>query len=81
MKFKIFDSLKPLLTKDLPREATGNWMRCQEVMSVLDKNINSWIFKVGEYEETMAKEQSQNWRGEYQIDEITYAKMGEGVTV
>ena len=29
----------------------------------------------------MAKEESQNRRGEYQIDEITYAKMGEGVTV
>ena len=24
----------------------------------------------------MAKKQSQNWRGEYQIDEITYTKGG-----
>ena len=29
-----------------------------------------------QYEETMANEQSQNSRGEYQIDEITYAKEG-----
>ena len=29
-----------------------------------------------QYEEIMTKEQSQNGRGEYQIDEITYAKGG-----
>ena len=51
-------------------------MRCQEVVSVWDKNINSWISEVKQYEETMANEQSQNGRGEYQIDEITYAKGG-----
>ena len=51
-------------------------MRCQEVMSVWDKNINSWIFEVKQYEETIANKQSQNGRGEYQIDESTYAKRG-----
>ena len=45
-------------------------------MSVWYKNINSWISEVKQYEETMANEQSQNGRGEYQIDEITYAKGG-----
>ena len=51
-------------------------MGCQEVVSVWDKNINSWISEVKQYEETMANEQSQNGRGEYQIDEVTYAKGG-----
>ena len=45
-------------------------MRCQEVVSVWDKIINSWISEVKQYEEKMAKEQSQNERGEYQIDEL-----------
>ena len=45
-------------------------------MSAWDKNINSWISEVKQYEETMANKQSQNGRGEYQIDEITYAKGG-----
>ena len=49
-------------------------MRCQEVVSVWDKNINSWISKVKKYKETMANEQNQNGRGEYKIDKITYAK-------
>ena len=48
-------------------------MRFQEVVSVWDKNINSWISEVKQYEETMANEQSQNGRGKYQIDDITYA--------
>ena len=43
-------------------------------------NINSWISEVKQYEETMANEQSQNEMGEYQIDEITYAKGGVAVT-
>ena len=51
-------------------------MRCQEVVSVWDKSINSWISEVKQYEETMVNEQSQNGKGEYQIDEITYAKGG-----
>ena len=45
-------------------------------MSVWDKNISSGISEVKQYEKTMAKEQSQNGRGEYQIDEIIYAKGG-----
>ena len=45
-------------------------------MSVRDKNTNSWISEVKRYEETMGKEQGQNRRGEYQIDEMTYAKRG-----
>ena len=53
-------------------------MRCQKVVSVSDKNINSWISEVNQYEETMAHEQSQNGRGEYQINEITYQKEGGG---
>ena len=48
-------------------------MRCQEVVSIWDKSINSRISEVKQYEETMANEQSQNGRGEYQIDEIIYA--------
>ena len=44
-------------------------MRCQQVVSVWDKNINSWVYEVKQYEETMAKEQSQNRIGEYEIDE------------
>ena len=51
-------------------------MRCLEVVSVWDKNINSWISEIKHYEEAMANEQSQNGRGEYPIDEITYAKGG-----
>ena len=48
-------------------------MRFQEVVSVWDKNVNCWISEVKQYEETMANEQSQNGRGKYQIDDITYA--------
>ena len=70
MKAKISDSLKPPLTKGPPRYATGNWMRCQEVVSVWGKS-NSWISEVKQFEETKVNEQSQNGRGEYQIDEIT----------
>ena len=44
-------------------------MRCQEVVSVWDKNINSWVYEVKQYEETTTKEQSQNRIGEYEIDE------------
>ena len=49
-------------------------MECQEIVSVLDKTINSWISEVKQYEETMDNEESKNLRGEYQLDEITYAK-------
>ena len=45
-------------------------MRCQKEVSVLGKK------KVKQYEESMANEQSQNGRGEYQIDAVTYAKGG-----
>ena len=51
-------------------------MGCLEVVSVWDKNIYSWISEVKQYEEIMANEQNQNGRGEYKIDEITYAKAG-----
>ena len=46
-------------------------MRCQEVVSVWDKSINSRISEVEQYEETMRNDKSQNGRGEDQIDEIT----------
>ena len=51
-------------------------MRCQEVVSVWDKSINSWISEVKQYRETVANEPIQNGRGEYQINKITYAKGG-----
>ena len=51
-------------------------MRCQEVVNVWDKNINSWISELKQYEQTMANELSRNGREEYQIDEIIYAKRG-----
>ena len=41
-----------------------------------EKNINSSISEVKQYKETMANEKSQNARGEFQIDKITYAKGG-----
>ena len=44
-------------------------MRCQEVVIVGDKNINSSISEVKRYEETVANEQSQNGRGKYQTAE------------
>ena len=50
-------------------------MRCQEVESVCDKNISSWISEVKQYQETMVNDQSQKGIGEYQIDEITYARI------
>ena len=62
MKGKITDNLRPQLTKK-PSE-------------VWDKNISSWISEVKLYQETVANEQSQNGRGEYQIDGITYANGG-----
>ena len=49
-------------------------------MSVRDKNINSWISDVKQNEENMANEQSQNGKGEYQIDEIK-SGLQKGVTV
>ena len=36
------------------------WMRCQEVVSVWEKNINSLISEVKYYEETMANKQIHN---------------------
>ena len=51
-------------------------MSCEEVVSVWDKNINSWISELEQHEETMANEQSQNGKGEHQIDETTYVKGG-----
>ena len=49
-------------------------MRFREV--VCDKTINSGISDVKQYEETMANEESEKGRGEYQINEITYGKGG-----
>ena len=49
-------------------------MRCQEAVSIWGKNTNSWISEVKQYEETMANEESQNGRVEYQINEITLKK-------
>ena len=45
-------------------------------MSFWDKTINSWISDVKEYGETIANEQSQNGKGDYQITEITCEKGG-----
>ena len=49
-------------------------MRCHEKATVWDKNTNSWISEIKKYDKSMANEQSQNGEGEYQIDEIIYAK-------
>ena len=49
-------------------------MRCEEVVIVWDKNINSWIYEVKQYQESMENEQSKKVRKEYQINEIMYAK-------
>ena len=46
------------------------------MVSVWDKNVDSQISEVKQYEDTMATEQSQNGGGEYQIDEITHSKGG-----
>ena len=51
-------------------------MSYQEVVSIWDKNITSWISEAKQHEETIAIEQGQNGRVDYQIDEITYAKGG-----
>ena len=51
-------------------------MRCQEVVSVWDKKINSWISCGKTIWESYGKWEIQNERGGYQIDEITYAKWG-----
>ena len=76
MKGKIIDSLKLPLTKRASDVRYWKLMRCQEVVSVWEKIINSWISEVKQYEENMANEKSQNRRGECQIDEIIYAKGG-----
>ena len=49
-------------------------MRCRKV--VCDKRITSGISEGKQYEKTMANEQSEKGRGEYQINEIIYAKRG-----
>ena len=46
------------------------------MVSVWDKNNNSWISEVKQYEETMWNEQSQNGSGEHQINEITHVDRG-----
>ena len=51
-------------------------MRCLEVVSVWDKNINFWISEVKQYQETMVNEQSRKGRGEYQISETKYSEEG-----
>ena len=76
MKGKITDSLKPPLTKR-PSER-GYWklnemLGSGECLRQKHQFLNFWGKT---YEETMANKQSQNGRGEYQIDEITNAKGG-----
>ena len=68
MKGKITDSLKTPLTKGLPRK--GYWKLNEMPES------SQCLRQKDQFEETMANEQSQNGRGEYQIDEITYSKVG-----
>ena len=51
---KINDSLKPPLMK-----------RLSEVVSVWDKNMNSWIPEEKQYPETMTNEKSRKGTGEY----------------
>ena len=78
MKGEITDSLKPPLTKK-PSEV-GYW-KLNEMPGSSEcprQKINSWISEVKQDVETIAIEQSQNGRGEYQVDKITYAK---GVTL
>ena len=53
-------------------------MRCEEVVIVWDKNINSWISEVKQYQESMENEQSKKVRKEYQINEIMHAKGAVG---
>ena len=50
------------------------------MVSVWDKNINSWISKVKKYQEIMTNERNQMGSGEYQIDEIKYIRK-KGVTL
>ena len=76
VKDEITDSLKPSLTK-IPSEV-GYW-KLNEMPGTSDcprQKINSWISEVKQDEETIAIEQSQNGRGEYQVDKITYTKGG-----
>ena len=54
-------------------------MGSKEIVSVWDKNINSWISEVKQFEWTMKNEQIQNGRGKYQTDEIAYTKSGDSV--
>ena len=65
MKGKITDSLKPPIT-NRPSEV------CYRKLNEMPESGERLRQK--QYEETMANEQSQNGRGEYQIDEIDESK-------
>ena len=77
MKDKITDSLNPPFRKGFSE--VGYWKLNEisdssECLRQKHQFLNFWGEK--QYEETMANEQIQNGKGEYQIDEITYAKWG-----
>ena len=71
MKGKVTDNLKALLTKRLSDVGYCKLNGMPGSSECLRQKINSRISEVKQYEETMANEQSQNRREEYQIDEIT----------
>ena len=74
IKGKITDSLKPPLTKRL---SEVSYWKLNEMpgSSECPKQKHQFLSFYGKkYEETMANEQSQNGRRDYQINEITYAK-------
>ena len=75
MKGKITDSLKPPLTKRPFEEyywKLNEMPGSTECLRQKDQFLNFWSKK--QYVETMVNEQSQNGRGEYQIDNITCGK-------
>ena len=51
-------------------------MRSQEVVSVSERNINSGISKVKQYQETMTIEQSRKEKGEYEMMKSRMQKGG-----
>ena len=76
MKGKITGTLKPPLTNR--HSELGYWklnemLESGECLRQKHQFLNLWSKTVSR---TMVNEQSQNGRGEYQIDEMTYAKGG-----
>ena len=57
-------------------QRSGECLRQKQLIGHLRWIINFLISEVKQYEETMGNEQSQIGSGGYQIDEITYVKVG-----